>query len=296
MRILNSTSSIKDLPTLPEIIFKVQRLANSDEADARAMAQAIMQDPPLAAKILKVANAAFYGPSNKRISSIQLAVARIGFNEVRDLVMAAELITRFASTSNVLDYSTFWKHSLTAGYLVQHIYEKSSVPYDKDVLFKFFMSGLLHDIGILVYDQFFHAEFEQVIQYAVENEISFLAAEHHQFPKETHPFAAGVLLELWKIDSEIIAAVRYHHEPEKAPTQFKHIVTTAALAEFILCNTALGSFEGIIEADMKKWCSELGVDPERLPDLQAAAEQEAAVCDMIIASSPQQKTDQLHYI
>ena len=82
MSILVQLKEIDKLPTLPEIIIKVQELINSDASNATSLAQLIKQDPALSSTILKTANSAYYNFAKRRISSISEAIARIGFNEV----------------------------------------------------------------------------------------------------------------------------------------------------------------------------------------------------------------------
>jgi HD-like signal output (HDOD) protein len=291
MNILQRMYGIHELPTLPEVLFKVQALVNSDEGNASTLARITEQDPSLTTKILKVANSSYFGPVGQRISSLPLAVARIGFNEVRNIVTAISCIKQFSKRSNLLDYKTFWRHSLTAGYLTKIIADTAQIRCAAQDRQFFFLAGLLHDIGILIFDQFFHDEFEQIIDYALKKECSFLSAELQVAGKETHQVVGSALLELWKIDPAVISGVRFHHYGlDKVPEFHRTIAQVTCLAEYILCNCSLGSFEGTIPEIDKGILESFKLPPDALNGLFAAAEAQVEKSDLIVAmglSGPQ---------
>jgi HD-like signal output (HDOD) protein len=272
MNVVQRLYEITELPALPEILVRVQRLVNSEEGNATILAKIIQQDPSLAVKVLKVANSAFFCPANQRISSLQLAIARIGFNEIRSIIMAITLIKQFSKKSNVLDYKQFWRHSLASAYFSQTIINALPAKYSSEERQICFLSSLLHDIGILVYDQFFHKEFEQIMNSALSQEKPFLFAEQMVAGKESHPMVGSALLELWKIESPVISGVRFHHVFDKAPDNHARFWAVTYLAEYVLCNLALGSFEGTIQEVKKSIWDILGLSPDSLGALFTKAE------------------------
>jgi HD-like signal output (HDOD) protein len=275
MNILQKLSEIRELPTLPEIMLKVQTMVNSDEGDAYGLAKIIEQDPSLAAKILKVANSSYYRASSQKISSLSLAIARIGYNEVKNIVTAISLIKKFSKKSELLDYKYFWKHSLETAYFTKKLAEKSQKIYEPLDNQQFFLSGLLHDIGILVYDQFFHSEFEEVLSFALKNELSFIAAEEKILEKASHEFVGAVLLELWKLDMGIISGVRYHHIGiDKAPGNYKTIAGATYLAEYAINSFSVGSFEGNITSFNEETFEIFGIKKDEVPELYLSVHEE----------------------
>jgi HD-like signal output (HDOD) protein len=286
MNILQRLHEINELPVLPEIMFKVQALVSSDEGNAASLARIIEQDPSLTTKILKVANSSYFGSAAHRISSLPLAIARIGFNEVRNIVTAITLIKHFIKNSNVLDYKVFWRHCLTAAYCTQNIMESSpssAAPAERQLCF---LSGLLHDIGILIYDQFFHGEFEAIVRYALDHEKAFLAAEQAVAGKEPHAVLGAAILELWKLDPYVISGVRFHHQGlEKAPRLHGNVIGATYAAEYILSNCALGSFEGTIQDCDKRVLDSFGMAADSLQTFCDAAESQVEKSDLIVMMS-----------
>ena len=284
MNILQRMHEIHELPTLPEVLFKVQELVNSDEGNASTLARITEQDPSLTTKILKVANSSYFGPVNQRISSLPLAIARIGFNEVRNIVTAISCIKQFSKRSNLLDYRAFWRHSLTAAYLTKIIADTAQIRYTPQDRQFFFLTGLLHDIGILVFDQFFHMEFEEIMDYALRKECSFLVAERQIIGKESHSVVGSALLELWKIDPTVISGVRYHHDGQgKVPEQHRSIAQVSCITEYVLCNCSLGSFEGTIQEIDKGLLDAFKLTPDTMTSLFATAESQVEKSDLIVS-------------
>ena len=282
MNVLQRLYEITELPTLPEILLRVQRLVNSEEGNAAILAKIIQQDPALAAKVLKVANSAFFSPANQRISSLQLAIARIGFNEIRSIIMALTLIKQFSKKSNILDYKQFWRHSIASAFFSQTIINMLPSKYSSEDCQICFLSGLLHDIGILVYDQFFHKEFERIMVSALSQEKSFLLAEQIVAGKESHPVVGSALLELWKIEIPIISGVRFHHSFDKAPDNQTRFWAVTYLTEYVLCNLALGSFEGTIQEVNKSIWDILGLSPDSLGALFTKADADVEKAGVIL--------------
>lgn len=282
---------IQNLPTLPEVILNIQRLIMSEEGDASLLAKIIEHDPPLTAKILRVANSAFYGtPNSGKISSIQLAITRIGFNEVGHIAMAVNIIKQFSHKSDILDYKEFWKHALKAAFFCNNIasYLSTTGLIPKEFRHLFFLAGLLHDIGILIYEQFFHEQFDNIIKYAISKELSFLMAEKDIIPSETHSVIGAELLNMWKIEPSVVSAVRFHHTPEKSSESHKIIVNTIHLCEYFLCNSFLGSFEGAFELKSPEIITQLHMSTEEISEMLEKSEKETEESEII--SSIDKKT------
>ena len=101
-----------DLVSLPEVSLRVNELANDPESTADDMAKVISQDPALVARMLKIANSAFYGLSSE-VETITRAVAVLGTNKIRDLVLSTAASDTFDGIPNdLITMQDFWHHSL----------------------------------------------------------------------------------------------------------------------------------------------------------------------------------------
>lgn len=297
MGILQHLSEIQNLPTLPEIVLRIQELIMSEEGNATLLARIIEQDPTLAAKILKVANSSYYGSSHGRISSINLAITRIGFNEIGHIALAVNFVKQFSHRSNILDYKKFWLHSLTSAHICKKIAEQNEkYLFETNDSHMLFMAGLLHDIGILIYDQFFHKEFEQIIDQALLNELSYLQCERTIVPTETHTVVGSALLELWKLDMCITAAVRNHHSPEKTSEHYQKYAQVLHVAEYYLCNRILGSFEGSISSSVDEIIESLGLSNDMIQQIVQNAQEEVEHSELVNAFESDSTYSQLKAI
>jgi len=284
MSIIQRLNGISRLPTLPEVALKVQQIILSDEGSAVALARIIEQDPSLTAMILRMANSGFYGAST-RISSVPMAITRLGFNEIGHIIIATSIINNFAAGPgpSILDYRQFWRHALTAAHMAFTAPRFSSLEFSAADRQTLYLSGLLHDIGILIYDQFFNEEFREIMAHAAENEISFLDAEAAVAPRDTHAAVGAALLEMWKLSPTAINGVRFHHLPEKASDKQKTIPFTIYLSEYILCNSGVGSFEGQITRQAGNILDDLKISTESLPAYLMGAQNEVERSDLILA-------------
>ncbi len=283
MHILAQLPKIKELPTLPEVMLKVQRHVNSDEASVDKLAKIIKQDPALSSTILKTANSAFYNIINRRLSSVKEAITRIGFNEVLKITLGMSVIKQFPSTWGVIDYKFFWRHSLSTASMTLIVADMVNCEYSSEERQNLFLAGLLHDIGILVYDQFFHDDFMKIVDFAAKGEKTFLIAEETVAPKETHAFIGGALIEIWRLAYPVIGSVRYHHLPLRASENLKKMAVIVYLAEYILCNSSIGSFEGQfkeIDEEIKEFT---GITAENLDTLYLKVEEEAKKVESILS-------------
>ncbi len=183
---------------------------NSDDVSIINVTELIEKDMALAAQILKVANSPAYG-ATKAIGSIHHAIIMLGLQEVRALLLAFAVQKFFTiNESNTKFRQRFWTHSRACSYsaltFAQH--------FKQDDSSTFFLSGLIHDIGKLITDQFLHEEFQQIITYIQKHNCSFNVAEQHILGI-THSQIAGNLLQHWNFPKQVTTHILHHHAPWK---------------------------------------------------------------------------------
>ena len=107
--ILRRLETIHNLPTLPVVITKLREAISDPNADARKIAQIIEDDPAMMARILKVVNSALYR-GRQDVTSLQMAVARMGFNAISNIAMSTTIFSVFKSTTEVgFSHEDFWR-------------------------------------------------------------------------------------------------------------------------------------------------------------------------------------------
>ena len=112
--IVKKYGRVTDLTTLPDLYVRVKNVIDDPNASHKDLADVLSIDPVISARLLRVANSAFYGlPS--QIATISRAVNLLGTQQVHDLVLATAVIqTLEDSFPPALRPSVFWRESLLA--------------------------------------------------------------------------------------------------------------------------------------------------------------------------------------
>jgi HD-like signal output (HDOD) protein len=209
IRVLEKLSLIENLPTLPIIVQQIQKLIADPNSNMANIAMIITRDQAIAARVVRLVNSAFYGMKN-RISSIQQAIMLLGLNTVKNLVIGVSVVKTFEDRQSeaLFDREKFWLHSFACAAGARLIAIKMNMDEPED----FFMAGLLHDIGILTLDQFFHEEFMAIVQQTVRVKIEFVKIERNVLGA-THAEIGGFMAEKWRLPGFLPLAIRHHHHP-----------------------------------------------------------------------------------
>ena len=120
-RIKRITESIIGLPTLPTVVAKMIELVDNPRTSASSLARLIATDQALTARILKLANSAYYGFS-REISTVNMAIVVLGFNTVKDMGLSLSVFDVFKTgkPNASFDLTRFWEHSIACGIACSH--------------------------------------------------------------------------------------------------------------------------------------------------------------------------------
>ena len=100
------------VPTLPEIMIRVLEVLEDENSSADDITQILSSDPVITARVLRLANSAFFG-ARFHIDSIHRAVVTVGFEAVKQLTLATTVLQSFSRYSHpCLDPEDFWMHAL----------------------------------------------------------------------------------------------------------------------------------------------------------------------------------------
>lgn len=200
--------NVRDLPSLPAVVMQLLTCIDQEDAGSRLLGEKISHDQALAAKTLRLANSSFYGMQRK-VSSIQQAIAILGFDSVRMLVAAVAVTGAFTGgSSGRFSFDTFWRHSVATAICAKLLSRHMRV--DKD---NAFIAGLLHDIGRLVLVVRYPEQYEAVLEYSEANNCRLLEAERRVLGIE-HTQVGRALAEHWKFPATIQNAVSRHHDTD----------------------------------------------------------------------------------
>ena len=200
--------TISDLPTLPTVYMRLNRLLQSPNSSATEIARIIESDQALSSKVLRLVNSSFFGFS-RRVTQISHAVVLLGFNTVRNTVLSVSVFESFKPTSNnAFDRREFWQHSIATGLIARALARKLKIEQDEEA----FSGGILHDLGKLVLDQFLPQQFAQILDVARDQNCSILEAERIILGTD-HTEIGEYLMERWNLPHVLVEMVALHHTP-----------------------------------------------------------------------------------
>jgi putative nucleotidyltransferase with HDIG domain len=197
---------LRELPTLPAIVTRIAATLDQPDADLADAAALIETDQVLTARLLRLANSAFYGVSGQ-IGSVAKALTLLGTTITRSLLYSTSALDLH------IDLRGFWEHSIgtavAAGALAKHL----RLPKPEEVS----GAGLLHDLGKVVLCKQAPDVFAAALADASSGDHGFGESERRLIGVD-HTEVAAWLLERWRIPRRLLEPVVHHHHPERATT------------------------------------------------------------------------------
>jgi len=227
---------IANLPTLPQVASRLMKIINDPLTSSSDVAFVVGQDLSLSAKILRLANSAFYGIP-RSITNINNAVVVLGLKVINTMVLSLTVFDMFPEdrrSRSLFDRKAFWVHSLACGLFAK----KLAARVKKFVLFdpeEAFCAGLLHDIGKVVMEQYLHEDFHNALKYARTEKKDMFTSEKETLGY-THTEVAQWLTSGWGLPMEIELPVVNHHDPAIS-VQCADIVTLCHYADWLCYDT-----------------------------------------------------------
>jgi HD-like signal output (HDOD) protein len=202
------------LPSIPTLYMEIVEKANQPDAPLEDVARIIARDPGMTAKILKLVNSAFFG-LRRELSSTEEAVAYIGLDTIKSLVLSLHAFSQFAhADAGGLTMESLWAHSLNVAARAKQIAQLEQA--DRKAVDEAFTAGMLHDIGKLVLATNMPELFAQSVRLAEANGLEFYQAEI-QVLGASHADIGGYLLGLWGLPVPVVEAIALHHQPGLMP-------------------------------------------------------------------------------
>lgn len=265
-------SRSENLPVLPTVVIQILRLYEDPNVSPRSLEKVIEQDAALTAKILRVAGSSMYGSSS--VTSVGRALSVLGMNTLRSIAISLgyQQILSTKGPKSSFDRVSFWRHCLAVGVGARAI-GKMMAPNLAEELY---VTGLIHDIGILTMDRFIPGDLDMVIRKAQVKNVSFGEAET-EILGFNHGEVGGHLGEKWKLSQMTTNAIRFHHCPHDDPNNplSTAIIVAANHLSYQLGYPAMPNIPGDPEGQLH--FNELGLSEEQI----------ALISEMIVAEVEQ---------
>lgn len=191
-----------NLPSVPHVAFKILNILDDPYVNLKKLEEIILADQSLAAKILKIANSAYYGMRNK-VNLVSEALNIMGFRVLRDVVIVASLKEVYKVFG--LIEKKLWEHGV--GVSVAASIATEYVPIVKRE--EASLAGLIHDIGKIILNKNFPSKYADCINFVHTNQEAFEIVERRIF-NITHLETGKLLADKWGF-SEVLKTVIYNH-------------------------------------------------------------------------------------
>jgi len=229
---------IGEVSSLPAVAIRIIEVANDPSTAALDLLEVVQFDAALAVRIMRTVNSSYYALQHK-VADLKLAITLLGFKEIRNLALTAYIARLFEKEAGYGSYSRegLWNHLIGTGTVARLIAQTCRKVSPREA----YLAGLLHDLGLILIDQYLHKPFCQVLD-ALEPDVPVCGTEA-EILGFNHAELGHFVATQWHLPEHLTTAIRYHHDPDQYAGPHREMVCCVALADFF-CSvkdlTALG--------------------------------------------------------
>lgn len=195
------------VPSAPQLYAEMTQLLSDGQATIVEAARLVERDMGMAAKILQLANSSYFGRRSP-VSDITQAVAYLGLEQLRALILQAEVLQAFRPEPPIpgFDLERVQRHGTAIAHAAKALTDAGPI---RDGAFT---AGLLEDIGLLVLASHHSEEVAEAIDVATSQGRPLYEVERERYGF-THADVGAHVLALWGLPVGVTDAVAAHHEP-----------------------------------------------------------------------------------
>jgi HD-like signal output (HDOD) protein/ActR/RegA family two-component response regulator len=245
--------ALGDLPALPRIYQALNKALADPDSSLQKISSIVEQDIGISAKILQLANSAFFG-SAQPVASIQNAVGYMGLNALKCLVLSLEIFRSFEPKTKVRGFSmdAMQRHAQLTAHIVARL------PVPKHLAEVAFVSSMLHDVGKLIQAWKLPESFAQAVEESAESHQPFYKVEERT-RGFSHAEIGAYLLGIWGLPYPVVETVALHHAPTRVPHQGFDAVAGVYVANLLAHRVESASGDEDAESYLAQFQEELAV-------------------------------------
>ncbi len=265
----------KEVKTIPAVALKAVKLIENSSTTLQEIEKVVKLDPVLVLRILKLVNSPYYSLRTK-IERVSEAVAFLGIDGLRNLIildMTKKLFTE-KSESQRFSREQLWFHSASVSLCSQMIVERIFGEKGEDA----YLSGLVHDIGLIVEEQVMPVEFKALLNsYNPDRDV--LVDHENSILRTDHTIVGRLLIKDWGLNEGIQNSIGQHHEYDdnKEPESLAGVLQLSEYLVFRLKFTAFPEIGTVLPKPlllhMRKYISEYRAIADDLPHELKKAEE-----------------------
>lgn len=204
-------SNIKNILTFPGACIQLIDMLESDQCDAKELANIVALDPGLAGQLLRYANSPVFGYS-KRVDTIERAIIVIGIKSLSDVLIAMSMLQTFSRPSgHELLSRILWRHSVMTACVAKVLASRCHVLHKE----RLFVAGLLHDLGLMAMVHNIPDDMDVHFAHQVKDESSIVHMID-SYMNCSHSEVGALLMEHWLLPEALKDVSQYHHTPHIA--------------------------------------------------------------------------------
>ena len=192
---------LEQLPPSRAAALRVVQVVDDPESGANDVARAAGADPALTARVLRVANSAYYGLCG-RVGTPSFAVTVVGFQTVRSLAAVAA-----AGMAGAADLPPgFWDRAASVASACSLLARRVSAPAPEA-----FCAGLLHDLGSALLFRHDRHRSDELIAEAAGGPVSLQELQRREYGATAGTLCADVLAS-WRFPDDLCFAIRHQDD------------------------------------------------------------------------------------
>jgi putative nucleotidyltransferase with HDIG domain len=262
LRHLIEQVNASSISSIGSVVTRIIAVINDPDATAKELVDIILTDPPLAANVLRLVNSAYCAPKNK-IVDIQQAVIFIGFEALQELALNQKVCEIFKRGIKINGYSRkkLWKHSVAVALFSKMIYRKEFAQRGENA----YALGLLHDLGIIIRDQFQNEMLLMALQAAAQYNLPLNDAERETSGYD-HAHIGMALAENWRLPEDIIFGIGCHHDPRESQDGDTTLSQVLHIANYCCQKNTIGYCDAPLQdaAVFTHCCHALKIEPHAI--------------------------------
>lgn len=204
----------EDLPFSPALLRQLfVQTGASSMSSLEEVGGTLSKDQGLTARILSLANSAYYG-LQAEVQSVPRAAAVLGMSEIRNIVLALGVtgMSNKYDMPSEFDLSAYWQHQFLVAMIAKELSRMSEVGNPDNM----FTVGLLHDVGKLITAMRRPDDWLAIQELAENEEMSDSEAEDDYWGMD-HAVVGALVLKSWDLPPDLVEPVNWHHAPALAP-------------------------------------------------------------------------------
>jgi len=200
--------TIDKLPAFPESVSKILELTAKKDLAPNELVAVVERDMVMTLRVLKLVNSPLFGLV-REVTSVQHAVVYVGIDVIKNLAISiATSGTLPKNNSAGLDMDAFWLQSLSVGVAAKLIAETKGISKFESA--DYFVAGLLHNIGKIVFAHFYPDNYAKVLETAKLMDKADHVVEQELFGID-HCELGAMLAEEWQLPARLVEAIKNHH-------------------------------------------------------------------------------------